>query len=141
MRTDKQRRVYTREEYLLLEEKAEYKSEYRQGEIVAMTGASLNHNRIIISLSTFLTNAFESRSRETFTNDLRLWIERKRLYTYPDVMVICGQPKFVEGRADTIVNPKIIIEVLSKLTESYDRGDKFYAYWALDTFAEYVLVD
>ena len=141
MRTDKQRRVYTRAEYLLLEEKAEYKSEYRQGEIVAMTGASLDHHRIIISLSTFLTNAFESKSCEVFTNDLRLWIERKRLYTYPDVMVVCDKPEFVEGRTDTIVNPKIIIEVLSKSTESYDRGDKFHAYWTLDTFAEYVLID
>ena len=137
----KQHRTYTREEYLLLEEKAEYKSEYRQGKIVAMAGASLNHNRIVSNMHAALYNAIEAKSCEVFMSDLRLWIEKRRLYTYPDVTVICDEPEFVEDRTDTIINPKIIIEVLSKSTESYDRGDKFHAYWTLDTFEEYVLVD
>ncbi len=137
----KQHSSYTREEYLLLEEKAEYKSEYRQGELVAMAGASANHNRITGNLFNALSNALESGSCEVFMSDLRLWIEKRQLYTYPDVTVVCGQLEFVEGRTDTIVNPKITLEVLSKSTESYDRGDKFHAYWTLDTFEEYVLAD
>lgn len=141
MLANKQHRSYTREEYLVLEEKAEYKSEYRQGEIVAMGGASLDHNRIVSNAHAALYNAIAAKSCEVFMSDLRLWIEKRGLYTYPDVTVICGEPKFVEGRTDTIVNPKIIIEVLSKSTENYDRGDKFHAYWTLDTFEEYVLVD
>ncbi len=137
----KQHNSYTREEYLLLEEKAEYKSEYRQGEIVAMTGASANHNRVAGNLFNALSNTLQSGPCEVFISDLRLWIERRNLYTYPDVMVICGGLQFVEGRTDTITNPKIIIEVLSKSTEGYNRGDKFHAYWTLDTFEEYILVD
>ncbi len=137
----KQRHFYTHEEYLALEEKAEYKSEYRQGEIVAMAGASLNHNRIAGDVHTILNNALEGKPCESFIGDVRLWIEKKNLYTYPDVMVVCAKPELVEGRTDTIINPKIIIEVLSKSTAGYDKGDKFQAYWAVDTFEEYVLID
>ena len=72
---------------------------------------------------------------------MRLHIEPKSIYAYPDVMVVCGEPEFVEERTDTIINPKVVIEVLSKSTESYDRGDKFHAYWSLDSFEEYVLID
>lgn len=71
--------------------------------------------------------------------DIRLWIEKKNLYTYPDVMVMCGQPRFAPGRTDTITNPKVIIEVLLKSTTEYDYSDKFHAYWTIDTFEEYVL--
>ena len=63
------------------------------------------------------------------------------MYTYPDVMVVCGEPEFLEGRSDTIINPKVILEVLSKSTAAYDRSDKFHAYWSLDSFDEYVLID
>jgi Uma2 family endonuclease len=132
---------YTPEEYLALEEKAEYKSEYRQGQIVALAGASVNHNRITRNISTALTNAFEAKLCEVFVSDLRLWIHQKKLFTYPDVMIVCGDLKFVKDRTDTITNPKVIIEVLSESIAAYDRGDKFQAYWTLDSFEEYVLID
>ncbi len=136
-----QPKTYTPEEYLVLEEQAEYKSEYRQGQIVAMTGASLNHNYIVSNVHATLYNLLEATSCRVFSNDLRLWIEKKRLYTYPDILVVCGQPEFIEGRNDTVVNPKVIIEVLSKSTRNYDRGEKFQTYWTLDSLAEYVLID
>ncbi|MGB0385341.1 MAG: Uma2 family endonuclease [Ardenticatenaceae bacterium] len=134
-------RFYTPEEYLALEEQAEYKSEYHQGQIVAMASESLNHNRVAGNVCHALTNVFAEGACETFIGDVRLWIERKKIYTYPDVMVVCGEPEFLEGRSDTIINPKVILEVLSKSTAMYDRSDKFHAYWSLDSFEEYVLID
>ncbi len=133
--------LYTPAEYFALEEKADYKSEYRQGEIVAMVGASANHNRIAGNVFNALSNTLASKPCEVFISDLRLWVEKKDLYTYPDVVVVCGDLEFVEDRTDTITNPKVIVEVLSESTAGYDRGDKFQAYWTLDTFEEYVFVD
>jgi Uma2 family endonuclease len=132
---------FTPAEYLLLEEKAEYKSEYRQGEIVAMAGASINHNRITRNMLALLTNALEARPCETFANDLRLWVAKRNLYTYPDVMVICGQPQFIPGRTDTVTNPQVVVEVLSESTAAYDRGDKFQSYWTLESLRVYILID
>lgn len=137
----KQSHSYTPAEYLALEEKAEYKSEYFQGKIVAMAGASLNHSRIVRNLSALLNQAFAAKPCEVFTTDVRLWIEKRNFFTYPDVIVVCDEPQFFKDRTDTITNPQIIIEVLSKSTAEYDRSDKFHAYWTLDSFAEYVLVD
>jgi Uma2 family endonuclease len=136
-----ERRLYTHAEYFALEEQADYKSEYYQGEIIALAGGSLNHNRIAGNVHTALNIALEDKSCEAFIGDVRLWIEKKDFYTYPDVMVVCGEADFVEGRTDTITNPQVIIEVLSESTAGYDRGDKFQAYWTLETFKEYVLID
>lgn len=132
---------YTFEEYLILEEKAEYKSEYRQGRIVAMAGASLAHNRIVSNIHATLYNALDSTPCDVYMSDLRVWIKAENRAVYPDVTVICGEPQLVEGRSDTVTNPKLIIEVLSKSTAEEDRSDKFQAYWSLDSFEEYVLVD
>ena len=137
----KQPHLYTPEEYLALEEKAEYKSEYYRGEIVAMAGASINHNRIAKNVSFAIDGGLGGRPCESFIGDVRLWIEQRQFYTYPDVMVVCGSLEFVEGRTDTVTNPQIIIEVLSESTENYDRSKKFHAYWTLDSLTEYVLVD
>ena len=137
----KQSDRYTPEEYLALEEKAEYRSEYRHGEIVAMAGASVNHNRIAKNSAYAIDEALAGKPCETFIGDVRLWIEQKQLYTYPDVMLICGDLKFVGDRTDTVNNPIVIIEVLSESTAAYDRGEKFQAYWTLEGFEEYVLVD
>lgn len=137
----KGQRFYTFEEYLALEEQAEYKSEYRQGQIVAMAGASLAHNRIVSNIHATLYNTLQTKPCDVFMSDLRLWIKPENRAVYPDVMVICGEPQLVEGRTDTVTNPKLIIEVLSKSTAEDDRSDKFHAYWTLDTFEEYVLVD
>lgn len=132
---------YTPEQYLALEEQANYKSEYRQGQILAMAGGTLNHNRIAGDVYTSIKSQVRKKECETFIGHVRLSIDRKKMYTYPDVMVVCGEPEFVEGRNDTIVNPKIVLEVLSKSTGGYDRSDKFHAYWSLESFEEYVLID
>jgi Uma2 family endonuclease len=137
----KEQNLPTFEEYLTLEEKAAYKSEYHQGQIVAMAGASLAHNRIVSNLHAALYNALQTKPCAVFASDLRLWIEQANRAVYPDIMVICGEPRLVAGRTDTVTNPQIIIEVLSKSTAEEDRSDKFQAYWSLDTFAEYALVD
>jgi Uma2 family endonuclease len=136
-----EKRLYTFEEYLILEEKAAYKSEYRQGRIVAMAGASLAHNRIVSNIHAALYNALDSKPCDVYMSDLRVWIKAENRAVYPDVTVICGEPQLVEGRSDTVTNPKLIIEVLSKSTAEEDRSDKFQAYWSLDTFEEYILVD
>jgi len=132
---------YTPEEYLAIEEKAEYKSEYYKGEIFAMSGASINHNKIVGNLLVGLKIDLKDSTCEAFMSDMRLWVEEKELYTYPDIVVICEDPKFYPDRDDTITNPLLIVEVLSNSTKNYDRGDKFQFYRTLPSFKEYVLVD
>jgi len=136
-----ERKYYTPEEYLALEESSDYRSEYYQGEIFAMSGGSANHNRIIRNLLVALTLALEGRGCEAFATDLRLFVKKNGLYTYPDLMVICDQLEFIKGRTDTIINPVVIVEVLSKSTQDYDRGTKFELYRAIETFQDYLLID
>lgn len=131
---------YTLEEYLALEQDAECRHEYRNGDIVPMTGGSIDHNRIVTNLCAYLKFALRGRNAEPFINDLRLWIPEYRLYTYPDVMVIQGEPAFQDQRKDTVTNPSLIIEVLSKSTQNYDRSDKFKFYRSIPQLQEYVLV-
>ncbi len=133
--------LYPPEEYLKVEEQAQEKSEYHNGEVVSMAKATPNHIRITKNVTFAIDEKIEGKACESFFADLKVWIEQRNFYTYPDVMVICGQPQFFKGRHDTIVNPSIIIEVLSASTESYDRKDKFHAYWTLDSLKEYVLID
>ncbi len=141
MQTQTQQRYYTPEEYLEIEEAAEFKSEYRDGEIVPMTGASIDHNRIAGNICFALKLALSGKSYEVFIGDLRLWIPQARLYTYPDVMVIAGKPVFYSDRKDTITNPLIICEVLSKSTINYDKGEKFDYYRSIPELREYILID
>lgn len=136
-----QPRLYTPEEYLALEEVAEDKSEYRNGEIVPMTGGSTDHNQIAGNLYAHLKFALRQQPYKVFIGDVRLWIPDWRLFTYPDVMVIVGEPVYYADRTDTVTNPQMIIEVLSKSTRNYDQGDKFDAYRTISEFQEYVLVD
>ena len=131
----------TPEEYLALEEQAEYKSEYFAGKIFAMAGASATHNRIVGNVYARSLSALESVKCTPFMLDLRLWIEEKDVFTYPDVMIICGEPGFYFDRNDTVTNPLMIIEVLSESTKNYDRGEKFEMYRAIPTLREYVLID
>lgn len=135
-----EKRYYSPEEYLELETAADYKSEYQDGKIIPMTGGTPNHNRIALNLSSALNFGLKKQPFDVFINDLRLWIPQKRLYTYPDVMVVDGQLELVEGRKDTITNPVMIAEVLSKSTEDYDRGGKFKLYRSIPTLKEYVLI-
>jgi Uma2 family endonuclease len=136
-----QQKSYTVEEYRQLEQTAQFRSEYRNGEIVPMTGGTINHNRITGNIFAFLKYALRGKNAEPFMNDLRLWIPRYKRGTYPDVMVIKGQPAFSEGRNDEILNPTLIIEVLSNSTEDFDRENKFRFYRSIPEFCEYVLVD
>ena len=133
-------KFYTPDEYRELEETAEFRNEYRDGEMVQMTGGSINHSRIIRNLSRVLGNLLEGQPYELFHNDLRLWIPRYRRGTYPDVMVIEGEPVFNEGRSDEILNPMLIVEVLSKSTNNFDKEDKFRFYRSIPELREYVLV-
>ncbi|MBE9206352.1 Uma2 family endonuclease [Nostoc sp. LEGE 06077] len=134
-------RQYSAEEYLAHEEAAESRSEYRDGEIIPMTGGSLNHNQIIINLVLGLSPRLRQQNYNVYANDLRLWIPRYQAYTYPDVLIIKDEPVFQSGRKDTVINPSIIFEVLSKSTSSRDRGDKFTYYRSIPEFQEYILID
>jgi Uma2 family endonuclease len=140
MLTQTPQRTYTPEEYRKLEQTAEFRSEYRDGEIVPMTGGTINHNRITGNIYAFLKYALRGKKAEPFMSDLRLWIPRYRRGTYPDVMVIYGQPVFTEGRKDEVLNPVLIVEVLSNSTEDFDRENKFRFYRSIPEFYEYILV-
>lgn len=136
-----QKRYYTPEEYLVLEEKAIDRHEYRDGEIILMTGGTTNHNQIALNFCRRFPLKINGQEYYTYINDVRLWIEQYRLYTYPDVMVIRGKPIY-EGIGKTnVINPSIIVEVLSKSTQEYDRTDKFQYYRSINEFQEYILID
>ena len=131
----------TPEEYLALERSAEIKSEYLDGDMVAMPGSSREHNLIVTNLVSGLHQRLEDRLDEVYPGDLRVWIPAKRIYTYPDVCVATNEPRLQDGHGDTLLNPRLIIEVLSPGTESYDRGKKFEHYRSIESLDEYVLVD
>jgi Uma2 family endonuclease len=133
--------TYSPEEYLELEIPSVDKHEYIDGEIRLMTGGMPNHNRIIGNLFAALNFAFKGKLYEAFVTDQRLWIPRKRIYTYPDILIVKGELELQEGRKDTLTNPSVIIEVLSKSTQNYDKGDKFTAYRSISAFQEYILID
>jgi Uma2 family endonuclease len=136
-----QQQYYSPEEYLALEEAADYKSEYINGKIFPMAGGSTNHNQIALNFSTELNFAFKRLDYRVFMSDVRLWIPNRRIYTYPDVMVVAKEPEYYNDRTDMITNPQVIIEVLSDSTKGYDSSRKFEAYRTIPTFTEYLLVD
>ncbi|MEQ8754119.1 MAG: Uma2 family endonuclease [Coleofasciculus sp. G1-WW12-02] len=141
MQLQTQKRSYTPEEYLELEEKAEYKHEYRDGEIVPMTGGTTNHNKIALNFAANLKFGLRGQDYDIYIGDVRLWIPRYRQYTYPDVMVIEGKPIYTGTGTTTVMNPSLIVEVLSKSTKNYDLGDKFIYYRSIPEFKEYILID
>jgi Uma2 family endonuclease len=130
----------TEDEYLERERQAETKSELISGEIVAMAGGSPKHNAIATNVARVLGNRLEGRRCIVFNSDQRVHIPATGLYTYPDVSVACDGPKFHPKDRNTLVNPKVIVEVLSDATEAYDRSAKFSHYRSLPSFEEYVLV-
>lgn len=136
-----QQHYYTPEEYLELEETADNKSEYIDGEIIPMAGASTNDNRIAGNLYSAANFAFRKENYEAFISDVRLWIPKRRIYTYPDVMIVAGEAEYYNNRTDTILNPQVIVEVLSKSTKGYDREGKFEIYRTIESFQEYLLID
>ena len=139
LRTRKTR--FTPAEYLAMEEVADHKSEFYRGEIFALAGGSADHSLIAGNLVHALNSLLDARPCRVFTSDMRLLIQRSGLYTYPDVSVVCGKVQFVERRDDTLLNPLLIFEVLSKATRSYDRGAKFDFYKVIPGLQEVVLVE
>jgi Uma2 family endonuclease len=139
MRTARDHRL-TPEEYLAQERRAEWKSEYLDGEVFAMVCASRRHNVISLNVASSLLAQVRGRGCEVYASDMRVRIPATNLYTYPDVTVVCGRPSFDDGELDTLLNPKLIVEVLSATTEGYDRGKKFAHYRTLESLAEYVLI-
>ncbi len=130
----------TAEEYLARERRAETKSEYFEGEIFAMSGASPAHVLVVTNVVRELSGQLRKRDCTVYSTDLRVKVSASGLYTYPDVVVVCGEPHFEDQHADTLLNPKVIVEVLSKTTQDYDRGAKFEQYRTIESFAEYVLI-
>ncbi len=130
----------TPKEYLALERGAEYKSEYLAGAIFAMAGTSERHNLIAGNVFAELHTQLRKRPCKVYVSDVRLKVNRTGLYTYPDVMVVCGETQFADDQQDMILNPTVIIEVLSESTEGYDRGKKFEHYRKLDSLSEYILI-
>ena len=127
-------------EYLGIERQAEFRSEYFAGEMFAMSGASREHNLIASNLNREIGEQLKESPCEVYTTDMRVQIP-SGLYTYPDVVVVCGTPKFEDDQVDTLLNPVVLIEVLSELTADYDRGTKFKHYRQIPSLREYVLVD
>ena len=130
----------TPEQYLEIERKAEYRSEYYQGEMFAMAGATREHILLVTRLVSELDHQLRDRPCEVYSNDMRVQVSPGGLYTYPDVIVVCGEPRFEDGHLDTLLNPVLIVEVLSPSTEAYDRGRKFQHYRGIDSLAAYLLV-
>jgi len=132
---------YTPEEYLELEENTEERHEYRDGEIVLMTGGTTNHNEIAGNLYAHLKFGLRKQNYRVYIGDVKVWIPRYRQYTYPDVMVIAGEPVYADQGTTTVMNPILITEVLSQSTKNYDQGDKFLAYRSIPELREYILID
>jgi Uma2 family endonuclease len=130
----------TPEEYLERERLAETKSEYYRGEIFAMAGATLTHARIVRNLVQKLGIHLGAGGCEVFSGEVRLYVPSIGLYTYPDVMVICGSPALTDSHVDTIMNPVVVIEVLSESTKDCDRGQKFENYRTISSLMEYVTI-
>jgi Uma2 family endonuclease len=132
---------FTPAEYLAMEAVADYKSQYYNGEIFAMAGGTPDHSLIAVNVAGVLHQRLATTPCRVFNSDMRLNVERSGLYTYPDVMVICGKIALVKGRNDTVTNPTLIVEVLSESTRDYDRGAKFNFYKQIPTLREYLVVE
>lgn len=127
-------------EYLALERRTERRSEYLDGEVFAMGGASRRHNLICLSIGATLWNQLLDRPCEVYTSDMRVRVAATGLCTYPDVVVACGEPSFEDSELDTLLNPTLIVEVLSESTADYDRGAKFEHYRAIPSLREVLFV-
>jgi len=130
----------TPEQYLEIERRAEYKSEYYKGEMFAMAGAKQAHNLLVGNLVAGLHRQLRSRPCQVYPSDMRVRVTATGLYTYPDVIAVCVEPRFLDDQKDTLLNPGLLIEVLSPSTEAYDRGRKFEQYKSIEALREYLLV-
>lgn len=132
---------YTPEEYLELEANSQERHEYIDGKIIIMPGGTTNHSQITLNLGGALNFILKRQPYRVFTTDQRLWIPNKRIYTYPDIIILKSPLTYQENRKDIVINPLVIVEVLSKSTQNYDRDDKFAAYRTIPSFQEYILID
>jgi len=128
------------EEYLERERRAEYKSEYLAGEIVAMAGAKRKHNLISSNVTTSLGVQLRDNPCEVYANDMKVRADQARQYSYPDVVVVCGEPQFQDNEDDVLLNPTVVVEVLSPSTEAKDRGEKFLRYRQIASLTDYLLI-
>ena len=130
----------TETEYLAKERRAEFRSEFYRGDMFAMAGASREHILIAGNLAGEIRTQFKGRSCEVYSTDMRVKVSATGLYTYPDVVIVCGEPEFLDAEVDTLLNPTVLIEVLSQSTESYDRGAKAELYRRIPSLREHVLI-
>ncbi|MSQ94319.1 MAG: Uma2 family endonuclease [Gemmataceae bacterium] len=135
-----ERILLTPQEYLARERKAEFKSEYYRGETFAMAGASWEHALVKDNTAHYARIELDDVPCRVVTSDLRVLVDKTGLYTYPDIIVVCDEPQFEDKMFDTLLNPRVLMEVLSDSTKGYDRGDKFVHYRKVPSLQEYVLI-
>jgi Uma2 family endonuclease len=131
----------TETEYLSFERESQERHEYYKGEIYLMSGASFKHNIIEDNLRVLLGSFLKGKKCRSFGSNLRVHVPKNTLYTYPDILIVCDKPEFVDGEFDTLLNPAVLIEILSPSTGNYDRGAKFDLYREIETLREYILID
>jgi len=129
----------TEEQYLAMDRAAEFRSEFLDGEIIAMSGGSVRHSRLKLNLGGEFRTALRGTSCEAFDSDVRVRVSA-RTYTYPDLTVVCGKLMLADERQDVVLNPKVIFEVLSPSTEHFDRGIKLRRYREIESLTDYILV-
>ena len=132
--------LYSDDEYLAIDRASDAKSEYLDGVIYAMGGATARHVQIVGNVARELGNQLRDKPCVVYAADLRIRVSRQGLYAYPDVVVVCGDPVFIDNELDTLTNPLVIVEVLSSSTKNYDRGEKFERYRSIGTLREYLLI-
>lgn len=140
MGVPKSNRYCSAKEYLALEEIAEFKSEYYNGEIFAMSGGTANHDRLASECDRIIGTRLENGDCESFTSNMKVRIPKADIYFYPDFSVVCGQAEFEDAKKSILTNPILIVEVLSDSTESFDRGKKFHRYQQIPSLTEYLLI-
>ncbi len=137
--TAKKQKRYTPDEYLALEEKAEFRSEYIDGYIFEMSGGTENHIQISFNVTKLFADKLRGKCR-AYQSEMKVWVEEAKTFFYPDVTVICGERKFYNERNDVVENPILLVEVLSDSTAKYDKNEKFLTYQNIESFQEYVLI-
>lgn len=130
---------YTPEEYLALEEKAEFRSEYVDGYIFEMSDGTENHIQISFNVTKLFSDKLRGKCR-AYQSEMKVWVESAKTFFYPDVTIVCGERRFYNSRTDTVENPILLVEVLSDSTAKYDKNEKFLTYQNINSFQEYVLI-
>ncbi len=135
-----EKRYLSPEEYLKIERASQIRHEYHKGAMFAMTGATRAHNVIAGNVFAEFRQQFRDRDCEAYMAYMRVKVERKGLFTYPEVVAACDHPEFEDDTSDTLINPRVIVEVLSKSTEDYNRGTKFEMYRRIPSLQRYILI-